>query len=186
MKIYTKTGDDGQTGLIGGVRVPKDHARVTCYGSVDELNAVIGWAVVACDVKQWREDLRQVQNDLFVLGTELATADGEEKMLTLQSESIARLETQLDALMSEVETLKNFVLPGGCELAARFHVARTVCRRAERDVVALASQSSVSQTSVSQTAIIYLNRLSDLMFAYSLGANHRANVANIIWTAPKA
>jgi cob(I)alamin adenosyltransferase len=181
MKIYTKTGDDGQTGLIGGTRVSKAHARVACYGAVDELNATIGWAVVACDVDPWREELQQIQNDLFVLGAELATADGNEKMLTLQSETVTRLESQLDDLMSEVEPLKNFVLPGGCELAARFHVARTVCRRAERDVVSLAAQSAVSQT-----AVIYLNRLSDLLFAYSLGANHRSGVANIIWIAPRA
>ncbi|HNO78928.1 MAG TPA: cob(I)yrinic acid a,c-diamide adenosyltransferase [Phycisphaerae bacterium] len=180
MKIYTKTGDDGNTGLIGGARVPKDHARVACYGVVDELNAAIGWVVVACDVAEWRDALQQIQNDLFVLGTELATADGDAKMLSLQGETIPQLESQLDALMAEVEPLKNFVLPGGCELAARFHVARTVCRRAEREVVHLSAQASVSRT-----AVIYLNRLSDLLFAYSLGANHRAGVANIIWIAPK-
>ncbi len=181
MKIYTKTGDDGNTGLIGGARVPKDHARVSCYGAVDELNASIGWAVVACDVAQWCEELQQIQNDLFVLGTELATADGDKMMLALDGDAALRLESQLDAIMADVEPLKNFVLPGGCELAARFHVARTVCRRAEREVVGLAAQSSVSPT-----AIVYLNRLSDLLFAYSLGANHRAGVANVIWNAPKA
>ncbi len=181
MKIYTKTGDDGQTGLIGGKRVSKDHARVACYGAVDELNAAIGLAVVACDVEEWSDELQTIQSDLFVLGTELATADGDEKMLSLQPDAVPRLESQLDALMAEVEPLKNFVLPGGAELAARFHVARTVCRRAEREVVSLASQSAVSST-----AIIYLNRLSDLLFAYALGANHRSGVANIIWIAPKS
>ncbi len=181
MKIYTKTGDGGETGLIGGSRVAKDHARVACYGEVDELNAAIGLAVVACDQPEWRACLEQIQDDLFVLGTELATPDGEKQMLALNEDSVPRLEAQLDALMAEVEPLKNFVLPGGSELAARFHLARTVCRRAEREVVNLASQSDVSKT-----AIIYLNRLSDLLFAYALGANHRSGVANVLWVAPKS
>ncbi len=181
MKIYTKTGDDGETGLIGGKRVSKDHARVACYGEVDELNAAIGLAVAACDDATWREALQEIQRDLFVLGTELATPDDAKKMLALQPDTILRLEKQLDALMSEVDPLKNFVLPGGCELAARFHLARTVCRRAEREVIRLSGAVDVSET-----ARVYLNRLSDLMFAYSLGANHRQGVANIIWVAPPA
>ena len=180
MKIYTKTGDDGETGLIGGKRVSKDHARVVCYGCVDELSAAVGLVVAACDVADWRDALQEIQRDLFVVGTELATADGEKKTLVLRADSVARLEKQLDTLMAEVEPLKNFVLPGGCELAARMHQARTICRRAERDVIGLASQSDVS-------GIVkrYLNRLGDLLFAYSLGANHRCGVANMIWVAPK-
>ncbi|NOX58132.1 MAG: cob(I)yrinic acid a,c-diamide adenosyltransferase [Planctomycetes bacterium] len=178
MKIYTKTGDDGSTGLIGGKRVSKDHARVACYGSVDELNAAIGLAVVACDIAAWCESLQEIQRDLFTLGAELATADGEAKSLELQGDTLPRLEEQLDALMAEVEPLKNFVLPGGCELAARLHQARVICRRVERDVIALAGQAEVTDI-----VKAYLNRLGDLLFAYALGANHREGVANIIWSA---
>ena len=159
MKLYTKTGDRGDTGLIGGARVGKDDARVACYGDVDELNAAIGLAVAALPKCAEREVLHAIQSDLFVLGAELATRDGVTPQLAITPAKVARLEQLLDETCANLPDLANFVLPGGCELAARLHVARTVCRRAERAVVSLARHATVAPT-----PLVYLNRLSDLLF----------------------
>ena len=179
MKLYTRTGDDGDTGLIGGRRVSKDDLRVTCYGQVDELNAAIGMATAATDHAEWIAALRSIQSGLFILGTQLATEESKTPSHVIRADHVERLEPVLDKLMAEVEPLKNFVLPGGCELAARFHLARTVCRRAERDVVTL-----VRAGGVDKHTIAYLNRLGDLLFAFALAANQRATVANVPWIAP--
>jgi cob(I)alamin adenosyltransferase len=179
MKLYTRTGDDGETGLIGGRRVSKDDLRVTCYGQVDELNAAVGLAVASCSHADWIETLRSVQSDLFILGAQLATEEGRQPAHAIGAERVTRLEPVMDAVMAELRPLKNFVLPGGCELAARFHMARTVCRRAERDVVSL-----VRNGGADKQAVAYLNRLGDLLFAYALAANRRAGVADILWIAP--
>ena len=180
MKIYTRTGDDGTTGLLGGQRARKDNARLACYGTVDELNAAIGLAAVTADADS-AGLLRGVQATLFVLGSHLsAPADSEtaKKYLPpLPDDLSATLETQIDAAEATLTTLTTFILPGGTETAARLHVARTVCRRAERLLVAFAATEPVPTV-----ALIYLNRLSDWLFVHARLANHRAGVADVPWT----
>lgn len=176
MKIYTRTGDAGQTGLIGGARVDKDHARVETYGCVDELNAAVGWALAACDRGTIAAELRQIQDDLFRIGAELATDDDRAPPQRLDPAAATRLEQWLDRAWNPLPELRNFILPGGSEPAARLHVARTVCRRAERAVVSLARVHSVGPH-----LVVYLNRLSDLLFAYARLANHLAGVLDIPW-----
>jgi len=180
MNLATKTGDGGETGLIGGTRVPKDDARVAAYGDVDELNAVIG-CVAATAHDDWHTSLHAIQSDLFVLGAQLAVDDRTTPQLAITEAQVSALDTLLEALSNKLPELTNFVLPGGCELAARFHWARTVCRRAERSVVALSRAVTLDRC-----AVVYLNRLSDTLFAFALLANQRAGVEDIIWKAPKA
>jgi cob(I)alamin adenosyltransferase len=178
MKIYTKTGDDGTTGLIGGSRVLKSDSRIDCYGAVDELNALIGLAAVAAG-PDLLEQLRQVQSELFVIGSHLATPEGSRHAAALPplpEESIRRLETEIDACEAALPPLRNFILPGGSELAARFHMARTVCRRAERVVVGFASGHPLGGR-----IIEYLNRLSDWLFVQARAANQAAGVADVPW-----
>jgi cob(I)alamin adenosyltransferase len=181
MKIYTKTGDDGSTGLIGGGRVAKSNGRIDCIGAVDELNAAIGWAAVQARPPHHAlaENLQTVQNDLFVIGSHLAVpeATAVPKHLPPIDESIvARLEMQIDAAETELEPLRNFILPGGCELAARLHLARTICRRAERRLVTFAEDRPMPPLIVT-----FLNRLSDWLFVQARLANRRASVADIPW-----
>ncbi len=180
MKISTKTGDDGSTGLIGGRRVSKADPRLECYGTVDELNAFVGLAAVGADASLV-EKLRPVQHELFVIGALLATPeDGNTpKNVTppeLPESSIARLESQIDAAEAVLHPLRNFILPGGTETSARLHVARTVCRRAERLLVAFARERPIDQTLVR-----YLNRLSDWLFVHARLANQLAGVADVRW-----
>lgn len=177
MKLYTKTGDDGRTGLIAGQRVEKDHPRVACYGDVDELNATIGVAVTLAADDVWRDWLIAIQRDLFSLGTSLATPDGIRPQVQLDAGRADELEVAIDAVSGEMDALANFVLPGGCPLAAALHLARTVCRRAERSVVCLRRAAGVDAG-----AVIYLNRLGDLLFAMAVVANKRAGVENTLWT----
>ena len=181
LKIYTKTGDDGDTGLFGGGRVPKDHPRVSAYGEIDELNAVIGVARSVDMMPRIDEVLAPVQRDLFSLGALLATPDLEKmrEQLTkarISDGRIAQLEQAIDDGESELEPLKAFILPGGTPKAAALHVARTVCRRAERAVIHLQRD-----TEVPQIVIIYLNRLSDLLFVLARVANRRAGAGEVIW-----
>ena len=180
MKIYTKTGDDGSTGLVGGQRVSKGDLRIDCYGTVDELNAAIGLAAGAADVTL-TEKLRPVQNELFIIGSLLATPDGRSPanvpLPKLEDSSIARLESQIDAAEALLPPLHNFILPGGTELSCRLHLARTICRRAERAIVALAQ----AQQHVDLKIITYLNRLSDWLFVYARLANHLGGVADVVW-----
>lgn len=181
LKIYTKTGDDGDTGLFGGGRVPKDHPRVSAYGEIDELNAVIGVARSVDVMPRIDEVLAPVQRDLFSLGALLATPDLEKmrEQLTkarISDGRIAQLEQAIDDGESELEPLKAFILPGGTPKAAALHVARTVCRRAERAVIHLQRD-----TEVPQIVIIYLNRLSDLLFVLARVANRRAGAGEVIW-----
>ena len=182
MKIYTKTGDDGTTGLLGGARVSKSEGRIDCYGTIDELNATVGWAaVVANSEAKLLEALRAVQADLFVIGSHLAVADGTAppaSLPVLEEAIIARLEMQIDAAVAQLPALRTFVLPGGSELSARLHIARTVCRRAERRLVQFAADRPVSAT-----ILTYLNRLSDWLFVQARWANQQAGVADIPWTA---
>src|SRR5688572_5287666 len=146
MKIYTRTGDDGTTGLIGGSRVPKSDAAIECYGTVDELNAAVGMAITVADTEA-ATALRQVQSELFTIGAHLATPAGHAKTSTLPSVDgawITRLEQEIDAAEAALPLLSNFILPGGTEFAARLHLARTVCRRAERLLVGLGQAQTVA------------------------------------------
>ncbi len=185
MKIYTKTGDRGETGLLGPLRVPKNHPRIAAYGEVDELNAAIGAArVEASEAARARtlagpgKLLARIQDDLFAIGAVLATQPGVmvRGVSGVGAADIARLERAIDAATDRLPPLANFILPGGTRLAAALHVARTVCRRAERAVVALSHAEPVPPS-----AIVYLNRLSDLLFVLARAANADADVADVPW-----
>ena len=171
-KIYTRTGDDGSTGLSDGSRVPKDSARVHAYGDIDETNSVIGLARTTLQNPALDKMLERVQNDLFDLGADLATplpakgeADSEYALRIVQSQ-IDRLEQDLDALNSDLSALDSFILPGGSAPAAHLHLARTVCRRAERYIVTLGAQDAINPL-----ALIYTNRLSDFLFVAARWCN---------------
>ena len=181
MKIYTRTGDAGSTGLFGGGRVSKDDIRVTAYGDVDELNAVIGMARAVELMPRIDEVLVPVQRDLFAIGALLATPDHEKMRQQLDKARIddgriRELEQAIDDAEGELEPLRAFILPGGTPKAAALHVARTVCRRAERHVVSL--QRDVE---LPPLAVIYLNRLSDLLFTLARLANRRAGAGEVTW-----
>jgi cob(I)alamin adenosyltransferase len=181
MKIYTKTGDQGSTGLFGGGRVPKDDIRVEAYGDVDELNAVLGVARSVEMMPRIDEVLVPIQRDLFAIGALLATPDRDKMAQHLQKARIdegriGELERAIDEGEAELEPLRAFIIPGGTPKAAALHVARTVCRRAERHVVRL--QHDVELPAL---AIIYLNRLSDLLFTLARVANRRAGAGEVTW-----
>ena len=183
MKIYTKTGDSGETGLFGGGRIPKDSLRVAAYGEVDELNAALGLAR-ALDPQEFADTLLQrIQRDLFTIGAELATSDPDKLHKALSrggavigESDVAALEDAIDGHESRLEPLKNFILPGGAPKAAALHFARTVCRRAERVVVALSRHEQISPA-----ILRYLNRLSDLLFVLARAANAHAGRPDVKW-----
>ncbi len=181
MKIYTRTGDAGQTGLFGGGRVPKDDTRVEAYGDVDELNAVIGMARCLEIMPRIDEVLVPIQRDLFAIGALLATPDRDKMALHLEKARIhegriTELERAIDDGEHELEPLRAFILPGGTPKSAALHVARTVCRRAERHVVRLQREVELPPL-----AVIYLNRLSDLLFTLARLANRRAGAGEVTW-----
>jgi cob(I)alamin adenosyltransferase len=181
MKIYTRTGDAGDTGLFGGGRVPKDDVRVEAYGDVDELNAVIGVARSTDPVARIDDLLFSIQRDLFSIGALLATPDREKmeshlSKANLGAGRIAELERAIDACDTELEPLKAFILPGGSPKASALHFARTVCRRAERRIVTLGRS-----TPIPDLVIVYLNRLSDLLFTLARLANKIANEGEVVW-----
>jgi cob(I)alamin adenosyltransferase len=169
-KVYTRTGDGGETSLVGGGRVSKASPRVEAYGDVDELNSLIGLARSLGDDSEIDEALALIQNDLFTVGGDLASPLGIEVPRVVES-FVTTLEELSDRFLKELEPLKEFILPGGCEAGATLHLARTVARRAERRVVALAETEEVN----SET-IVYLNRLSDLLFILARSINRRAGV----------
>ncbi|HWA17279.1 MAG TPA: cob(I)yrinic acid a,c-diamide adenosyltransferase [Gemmatimonadales bacterium] len=181
MKIYTRTGDTGLTGLFGGGRVPKSNPRVHAYGEVDELNSTIG-VVRATAPAAFMDDLfASIQRDLFSIGGHLATPDPEKVRAALakadlSTEQITRFERTIDEADAVLPPLRAFVLPAGTAKAAALHFARTVCRRAERAVVGLAQDEEVPPD-----FLVYLNRLSDLLFALARLANHQAGVADVTW-----
>lgn len=182
-KIYTKTGDGGDTGLFGGGRVGKDDARVEAYGQVDELNAVLG-LVRAGGAGKLDALLQTLQDQLFTVGSVLATpADSKAAKLVppIQAEWIAAMERAIDQFDGELPALTSFILPGGSQPAALLHLARTVCRRAERRVVPLLRAGQVEPE-----VVVFLNRLSDLLFTMARVANHRAGVRDVPWVSPKA
>ena len=177
MKIYTRTGDDGTTGLYGGARTRKDDPRVEAYGTVDETNAAIGLARAAGLPREVDDVLAKTQSALFDVGAALATPV--EKRLsvpTVGDADVLLLERAIDALEAHLAPLRTFVLPGGAEGAARLHVARTVCRRAERLVISMSDHVPVDPVIVR-----WLNRLSDLLFVQARFANHVAKVADVPW-----
>jgi cob(I)alamin adenosyltransferase len=181
MPIYTRTGDTGTTGLFGGGRVPKDHPRVAAYGDVDELNATIGLARATPPSDLADPLLEAVQRDLFALGGHLATPDPAKvakalERATLSPERIREFEMVMDAADQELGPLRAFILPGGAPKAAALHLARTVCRRAERSIVRLAQDGEVPEL-----FLVYVNRLSDLLFTLARLANHRAGVGDVTW-----
>ena len=181
MRIYTRTGDGGETGLFAGGRVPKDHPRVAAYGDVDELNAALAMAMTLDPVAADRELLESIQRDLFTIGSELATPDPAKLAQALSGPRVgdthvAALERAIDAQEAALEPLRNFILPGGTAKAAALHLARTVCRRAERAVVRLSHE-----TTVSTDVLKYLNRLSDLLFVLARAANARAGIRDVTW-----
>lgn len=188
MKLYTRSGDDGTTGLFGGGRVGKDHPRVEAYGTVDELNACLGLAASACAADhateaRFAEIIAEAQSWLFDIGADLATPEGnaqEERVLRIGDGEVAVVEGWIDEIDDRNESMRSFVMPGGTEVAARMHLARTVCRRAERLMVALSHTETVSEG-----AIRYMNRLSDLLFAMSRLANRERGVADVPWIPAK-
>jgi cob(I)alamin adenosyltransferase len=182
-RIYTKTGDKGDTALGDSSRVPKDHPRVTAYGTVDELNAVLGLLLAQQLDQPEAVLLRDVQNDLFDVGADLcvpsAPDEASSKRLRVRAEQAVRLEQAIDRLNAGLKPLTSFVLPGGTSAAAWCHLARTVCRRAERDVVTLARSEAVNPE-----VIIYLNRLSDLLFVLARVYNNHG-AGDVLWQPGK-
>lgn len=178
MKIYTKTGDAGETGLYGGTRVLKDAMRVDACGTVDELNACIGFVRSGIRDAEIDTVLHRIQNELFDIGADLATLDTHPKADTLRIPPTltAELETEIDRFESQLPPLKNFILPGGSAGGGAIHFARTVCRRAERCVVSLAQEETVNPE-----VLIYLNRLSDLLFVLARTVNHRLGKSEPLW-----
>lgn len=182
-KIYTRTGDDGTTALGSGERVPKNGPRVSAYGTVDETNAAIGVARLSTATAEPEIDkmLRRIQNDLFDLGADLCVPDRGETLeyepLRIVTSQVERLEQDIDQLNAELEPLRSFILPGGTPAAAALHVARTVCRRAERLIVELAA---LDDEPVSDAAIQYVNRLSDFLFVAARYASDRG-MADVLW-----
>jgi cob(I)alamin adenosyltransferase len=180
-KIYTRTGDDGTTGLGGGQRVPKDSLRLEAFGTVDELSSQIGAALAGGPDAELAGQLRAIQNELFHLGSDLSILEEDKVRMPvprIEQRHIDALEKLLDRLTVEVGPLENFILPGGTTAAAQLHVARTVCRRAERLVVALAREEIVGEH-----VVTYLNRLSDALFVMARVANRRAGQAETTWNS---
>jgi cob(I)alamin adenosyltransferase len=181
MKIYTKKGDSGETGLFGGERVPKDHLRIRTYGTLDELNSVLGLALAEEGLSAaLRKGLSRVQGELFQLGAELATPRGKSVPSGLiQEHEILSLEQEIDSMERQLPPLQSFILPGGSRVAAQLHVGRTVVRRAERELVVLNRAEPLREP-----VLRYVNRLSDYLFVAARYANHEAGVADVPWVAP--
>jgi cob(I)alamin adenosyltransferase len=179
VKIYTKTGDDGTTGILGRGRVRKDDLRIAAYGTVDELNALLGVARAHGLDAAAESIVAHLQNELFVVGSALADPSPQGQFHnTITRAHVEQLEHLIDALEAELKPLVQFILPGGAPAAANLHLARTVCRRAERLVVEL---SHTPGEAVALFVLVYLNRLSDLLFVLARAVNHRARVADVIW-----
>lgn len=178
-KVYTRTGDDGTTGLGGGQRVQKDGLRVSAYGTVDELSSTVGVALAFGAVEPLVAPLKRIQNDLFHLGSDLCVLEEDKEKMpvaTIESRHVDMLETLMDHLAEELEPLQNFILPGGHPVAAHLHVARTVCRRAEREVVSLSREETVNPETVR-----FLNRLSDALFVMARYQNLKTDTQDVLW-----
>ena len=180
-RVYTRSGDDGTTGLGGGQRVPKDSLRIETYGTVDELSSQIGVAVALGLEPRLAAELARIQNDLFNLGSDLCILEEDKARMPvpgIEERHVDALERLMDELSAELSPLENFILPGGTPGAAQLHVARTVCRRAERLLVALAREEAVGPFTVR-----YLNRLSDALFVMARYENHRRGAPDILWNS---
>ncbi len=180
-RVYTRSGDDGTTGLGGGQRVPKDSLRIAAYGTVDELNSHVGVAVAAGVGEASGAALAAIQNELFHLGSDLCILEDDKAKRPvpgIESRHVDALEALMDRLSEELPPLENFVLPGGCASAAALHVARTVCRRAERLVIALSRKEAVGPFTIR-----YLNRLSDALFVMARHENRRRGVPDVLWNS---
>jgi cob(I)alamin adenosyltransferase len=178
MRIYTRTGDRGDTSLFGGQRVPKDAQRIEAYGTVDELNSVLGLVVADTDLDEIRQLLLPLQRVLFEVGADLATPrqSGKDSVRRIEMRDAATLERSIDKIEEQLKPLRSFILPGGSAVAARLHFARTVCRRAERIVVRLSRNEDIGEA-----ITVFLNRLSDLLFVLARYANHLARVPEVKW-----
>ena len=180
MKLYTKTGDEGETGLWGGLRVSKDTIRVQAYGTVDECNAALGLARACGQVRTLDNYLQMIQNQLFVVGSDLATPGDAANIPRVTAAEVTFLEEAIDALEESLPALTQFILPGGSMVASHLHMARTICRRAERSVVTLAREEACNVV-----IGIYLNRLSDFLFVAARAANQAASIADVPWQSPR-
>ena len=185
-RIYTKTGDSGETGLVGGQRIGKDALRIDCYGTVDELNAFIGMACFSSEEAQLVKlsaILKRVQHELFNLGSILATRpqDVHPKQPRVTDAEVRKLETEIDEMNEGLPKLRSFVLPGGCRLNTELHACRTICRRAERIAVALSRKEEIPPE-----AVRYLNRLSDALFVWSRWVNRELKVPEVLWQPNQA
>lgn len=178
MKIYTKTGDKGETALFGGSRLKKNNIRIRAYGEVDELNSVLGAAISFLKSQDLKPKLQNLQKELFVLGAELASPQADTKLQQgfLKHDHIVAQEKWMDEMDAKLSPLKQFILPGGSQAASLLHLARTVCRRAERSVVTLSEQEKLREE-----VIIYLNRFSDLLFVLSRFVNLEEKTEDILW-----
>ena len=178
MKIYTKFGDSGETALYGGTRISKSDLQIEALGTVDELNAYLGYALTMIDDTEISEIIIRIQNHLFSLGADLATPTShtQSSQLRITSDYTMEMEKIIDMLSDELPPLTNFILPGGCNAGSVLHVARAVCRRSERCVVRL-----TQETEVNSEIIICLNRLSDLLFVLARVVNHRSQIPEPIW-----
>ncbi len=180
MKIYTKTGDAGESGLFGGKRVPKDDPRLEAYGTLDELNSLLGLTLCETVTDRTRDSLNWLQNVLFMAGADLATLSGEDsaalKIERISKPYIDKIEAMIDEFSRELPELRYFILPGGTKAAALLHVARTVCRRAERAVV-----STMKTGEINGNLLIFVNRLSDFLFVLSRYENRNSGIADTEW-----
>lgn len=185
-KIYTRTGDDGTTSLFGGERVGKENARIGAYGTVDEVNSTVGQARAYLDGEPGEEQLdpvlAEVQEELFVVGADLATpTDAKPVVPRIEEDHVAEVESRIDRFETDLDALERFILPGGAPVGATLHLARTICRRAERHTV-----EAGTSVSINRQAIVYLNRLSDLLFVLARWANKQAGVREDTWTPASA
>ena len=176
MKIYTKTGDEGKTSLFDNSRVWKSDQRIMSYGAVDELNSSLGIALSLELDPEIKDILIKLQNDLFIVGSDLANPNMSDEKIRTTPEMITFLEQKIDLLEPQLEPLTSFILPGGTLLASILHLSRTISRRAETHVIALSQNEGINKD-----AAIYLNRLSDLMFILARAINHRKNISDIVW-----
>ncbi len=176
MKIYTKTGDEGKTSLFDNSRVWKSDQRIMSYGAVDELNSSLGIALSLELDHEIKDILIKLQNDLFIVGSDLANPNMSDEKIRTTPEMITFLEQKIDLLEPQLEPLTSFILPGGTLLASILHLSRTISRRAETHVIALSQNEEINKD-----AAIYLNRLSDLMFILARAINHRKNISDIVW-----
>jgi cob(I)alamin adenosyltransferase len=176
MKIYTKTGDDGTTGLIGNKRVKKSSPRISSYGMVDELNASIGIILSSKLGKDIHDLLTKIQNDLFVVGADLANFDLKNKSNRVMPEMVSYLEKEIDRLEEKLSSITYFILPGGDLVASQIHLARAICRRAETNMVHLSESEGVNNV-----CLMYMNRLSDLLFVVARTINKRKKISDVAW-----